>query len=102
MQGVFSFLAILVVLAVSLLYFYTGVAGISIEFGRGWAIATAIIAGVFRFTLPLSVGAFFYASNIWGWGTLGSILFAFPFLGIQLLLLTGGVLATIADKVRPS
>ena len=97
MQGIITVLFFIIIFVIGLFYLYAGVVGIGIEFGRGWAVA-AIVAGMMRFSLPLAVGAFFYATNVWGWGTLGSLLFAFPFAGVQILLLTGNLFAIAANK----
>ena len=100
MQGVLTFLLFIAMFAIGIFYLYAGVVGIGIEFGTGWAIAAFIAAMVLRFSLPLSVGAFFYATNVWGWGTLGGLVFAFPFVGLQLLLLTGNIFVIVADKFK--
>lgn len=86
--------------ALGLFYLYVGVVGIGIQFGGGWATG-AILAAIFlRFSLPLALGAFFYASSVWGWGTIGSLAFAFPLFGLQLLLFTGNLFSIISDKFK--
>jgi hypothetical protein len=46
--------------------------------GTGLAVATALAGVVFRFFLPLTVGTFFGARDVWGWSTAASLLFAAP------------------------
>ena len=100
MQGIITFILVIGMFAIGIFYIYAGFVGISIEFGSGWATGALLAAMFLRFSLPLSVGAFFYAANVWGWGTLGSLAFAFPIIGLQLLLLTGNLFSIIADKFK--
>jgi len=73
MQGSISFFFFILIFAISIFYVYAGVVGINIEFGSGWATGALLAAMFLRFSLPLSVGAFFYATNVWGWGTLSEV-----------------------------
>ena len=61
-----------------LLQFAAGWAGIEHSFGWGWGIAAVVAAVFFRFTIPIAVGAFLCANNIWGWSWFFSLLFAAP------------------------
>ncbi|MET4570691.1 hypothetical protein [Rhodanobacter soli] len=61
-----------------LLQLGAGWAGIEHSFGWGWGVAAAVAAIGFRFTLPIAVGAFLCAKNIWGWHWVFAALFAAP------------------------
>jgi hypothetical protein len=55
-----------------------GYAGIEHGIGPVWAL-TAVFAAVFlRFTLPITVGAFFGAMTLWGWHWAPALVFAVP------------------------
>jgi len=53
---------------------------VGIEHGIGffWACAALVVCFLFRFTLPITIGAFFGAMNVWGWHWLLAALFAVP------------------------
>lgn len=55
-----------------------GWAGIENSFGWGWGVAAALAAIFFRFTLPVVVGAFLCAKNLWHWHWFFALLFAAP------------------------
>lgn len=79
--GCFSLIAIL---GYGLFQAYAGYVGIAYHFGIGWAIA-AILAAIFiRFSLPLAIGSFFGAMNVWGWPWYGAFAFSFPMLALMI------------------
>lgn len=43
-----------------------GYAGIEEHLGALWAIGCLVASLLFRFTLPITIGAFFGAMNVWG------------------------------------
>ena len=55
-----------------------GWAGIEYNWGWGWGLAACIAAVMFRFTLPIVVGCYICAHNIWDWHWFPSLLFAAP------------------------
>ncbi|MBF0605885.1 MAG: DUF2569 family protein [Nitrospirae bacterium] len=55
-----------------------GAMGISHEWGRVWAAAAIFFAISSRFTLPLTIGSFFYALHTWDWHWVFATLFALP------------------------
>ena len=73
-----------------------GYAGIEHHLGWGWAAAALVAALMFRFTLPITVGAFFGALSVWGWHWALAALFAAP----GLLFVVPGVLASIFASVK--
>jgi hypothetical protein len=57
-----------------------------------------VVAFGFRFTLPITVGAFFGAMNVWEWHWALALLFAAP----GLVLALPGVLASIFAMAKRS
>lgn len=68
-----------------------GYAGIEHGAGNVWAVAALFAAVLFRFTLPITIGAFFGAMNVWGWHWACALIFAAP----GLVFVLPGVLAAI-------
>jgi hypothetical protein len=86
-----------------------GYAGISQGIGTIWAIAAVAVAFLFRFTLPLTIGSFFGAMNVWGWNWFASALFALPGLvfvipGVIMSMVSYGreVATTAGTRIRTS
>jgi hypothetical protein len=77
---------------------YAGYIGIDHHLGGLWAALAIVAAVIFRFTLPITIGSFFGAMNVWGWHWVGSAFFAAP----GLLLVVPGVLASILSMVWQS
>lgn len=73
-----------------------GYAGISHGLGTFWAIAAVVAAFAFRFSLPLTIGSFFGAMNVWGWNWFASALFALPGLAFVI----PGVIASMISGLR--
>ena len=65
--GAAGFLGCLLMLAIGLLTIGMGYTGIAEEFGIGWGVAALGAGIVFRFTLPLVVGVFFFVTNQLDW-----------------------------------
>jgi len=74
-----------------LVQIYAGWVGIEYHLGSGWAVAAFVAAFVFRFTLPITVGSFFGAMDVWGWPWLGALLFAAPGLAFMALMVPGAL-----------
>ena len=55
-----------------------GYQGIAFHFGGGWAVAALIASLVFRFPLPITIGSFFGAMDVWGWNWFLALIFAVP------------------------
>jgi hypothetical protein len=77
---------------------YAGYIGISNSLGSLWALAAMVLALVFRFTLPLTIGSFFGAMNVWGWNWFFSALFALP----GLVFVVPGVIASVIAGLKGS
>ena len=61
-----------------------GFQGIDHHLGVGWAVAAVAAAFALRFTLPLSIGAFFGAADVWGWHWFFALVFAVPGLAFMI------------------
>ena len=55
-----------------------GFLGVEYHYGSGWAIGVLVLAFVFRFTLPLTIGTFFGALDVLGWPWYGALLITLP------------------------
>jgi hypothetical protein len=73
------------ILVYGLLQVYAAYLGIQHHLGTGWAIV-AIGALFFRFSLPITIGAFFGAMDVWGWHWFFALLFALPSLAFMALM----------------
>lgn len=69
---------VLMIFGFSLLHMVIGLMGLEAEFGLIWAILAFILAVALRFTLPITVGAYFGAIHVFGWEPLYALLFAAP------------------------
>lgn len=76
---------------------WAGYIGIDYHLGSGWAIGAVVVAFLFRFSLPITIGAFFGAMNVWGWPWYGALIFAAPGLAFMALMIPG-MLASIFEK----
>lgn len=81
---------ILLIAGFSLCHMVIGLMGLEAEFGLVWAILAFILAVTLRFTLPITVGAYFGAIHVFGWESLYALLFAAPGLA---LIVPGAIVA---------
>ncbi len=97
MKNVLTFLAggigVILFLLVGIAQMVIGYLGIEYHFGQGWAIGTIILALVFRFSLPLTIGTFFGAMDVFGFSFIIALLITLPGL---LLMIPGAIAAGIA------
>ncbi len=96
MHAVLGGLAFLAFMAFGISQLVAGYEGIAQGLGHIWAVAALVAALAFRFTLPITVGAFFGAMHVWGWPWFAALLFVAP----GLLLLIPGTLAAVFSAVR--
>lgn len=73
-----------------------GFLGIEHELSKAWAWGALILAFLFRFTLPITVGSFFGAMNVLGWHWSLAALFAAP----GLLLVVPGMIGVLIGMIR--
>lgn len=97
MNNILAFLAggfgMLLMLGVGLAQIVIGYIGIEYHLGAGWAIGAVVLAFVFRFSLPLTVGTFFGAIDVFGFSFIVALLITLPGL---LLMVPGAIAAGIA------
>lgn len=86
-----TILLILLTFAFGLSQFFAGYLGIAEHLGPIWAIVILTASLFLRFSLPITIGAFFGAMDVWGfhWGL--AMLFAAP----GLMFLVPGIIASI-------
>jgi len=78
MGGIMGVLFFVGVIAYGIAQFSVGYMGIEVMFGSGWAIAALIGSLVFRFGLPITIGAFFGATEVLGWHWALALVFTAP------------------------
>jgi hypothetical protein len=93
-----AILGFVVVLLFGLGQLVAGYAGIEHHLGMGWGIAALAAALLFRFTLPITIGAFFGAMDVWHWHWAFAALFAMP----GLLFIIPGAFVFVASLARDS
>jgi len=82
MKKILSFLAggigVIFFLGFAIVQGAIGYLGIEYHFGSGWAIGVLVLAFLFRFTLPLTIGTFFGVLDVFGWPWYGALLITLP------------------------
>jgi hypothetical protein len=89
----------IVIMGYGLAQIWAGFIGIDHHLGSGWAWAAVAGSFILRFTLPITVGSFFGAMDVWGWHWAGALAFAAPGLAFMLLMIPGA-LASAFGKGR--
>jgi hypothetical protein len=87
-----AFIAFIAFVAVQMA---AGFEGISHALGSGWAVAALFVALYWRFTLPITIGAFFGALQVWGWHWSLALAFTLP----GLVFVLPGVIPAIMSLV---
>ena len=77
--------------AYGLLQFWAGYIGVEYHLGGGWATGAIAAALLLRFTVPISIGAFFGAMDVWGWHWAAALAFSAPGLVLMTLWIIGAV-----------
>ena len=96
MSSVFGILWVIAFIVYSVAQIIAGFTGIADGIGSIWAWIAIFAALALRITLPITIGAFFGAMNIWGWHWTLAALFAAP----GLLLIIPGILASIFSFIK--
>ena len=73
---------------------YAGYLGIQDGLGTLCAVIAVAVAFLFKFSLPITIGAFFGAMNVWGWHWFLAALFAAP----GLMFIIPGLLAAMLSS----
>lgn len=93
MNNILTFLAggagIILILVIGLAQIAIGFVGIEYHFGAGWAVGALVLSFMFRFSLPLTIGTFFGAIDVFNWHWIAALLITLP----GLLLMIPGVIA---------
>jgi len=89
---------ILSTLVFGLFQLYTGYVGMELQWGQGWAAAGMLCAFFLRITIPLMIGSYFYATDVWGWEWYFALLYIFPGLLFMLPMVAGGVISWLRDR----
>ena len=71
-------------------------AGVDFHFGSLWAWVVIIASFVLRFSLPVTVGAFFGAWQVWHWHWIVAAIFAAP----GLALLVPGMFLSLTEGIN--
>jgi len=90
----------ILMLVYGLAQIFAGYVGIEHHVGKGWAIAAVVVTFLFRFSLPITVGSFFSAMDVWGWHWIGAIVFAAPGLAFMALMIPGALTSVMARVKR--
>ena len=96
MQALLGIGGAILFLGYGIVQIMAGYIGVDYHFGAVWAGVAIVAALMFRFTLPITIGAFFGAMDVWGWHWALAALFAAP----GLAFLVPGVILVIADTVK--
>ena len=76
--GILGFLGGVLFLGYAITQIYAGFTGIDLYFGQVWASIAVGIAFFLRFTLPITIGAFYCAMEVWHLPWWVAALFAAP------------------------
>ena len=83
------------ILIFGLIQFLIGMKGIYFTFGTWGGLATLILLFGFRFTLPLTIGTFLCAKNVFGWHWAFAVLLAMPSLIFIIPSMMSSAIATV-------
>ncbi len=78
MKYVIGIFAIAAFLGFAAAQIAAGYAGIELGLGQLWAVVAVCAALLLRFTLPITVGAYFGAMHLWGWHWPAALCFCLP------------------------
>ncbi|MDC0857493.1 hypothetical protein OAP83_02125 [Rickettsiales bacterium] len=95
MNQVLTIIGVIAFLLFGALQFYAGYIGIDYHFGSTWAFVAIALFFIFRFTLPITIGGFFCAIDVWHWHWIWATLFVSP----GLIFIVPGTLAIIISKI---
>lgn len=96
LQIILGIIGALAFLSFGILQLCAGYVGIDYHLGAVWAVIAVILAVIFRFTLPITIGAFFGALHVWHWPFIFAILFVAP----GLIFIIPGVLIMVISKLK--
>lgn len=88
----------LVMIVVGVVQFYAGYVGIEYHLGTVLAVIAVVVGLTLRFTLPLTIGTYFGAVDVFGWEWYWAVLLAVP----GLLFMIPATITTIIESVTRS
>jgi len=91
-------LLFLLVISFGLAQIVIGFLGIEYHLGFYVGVVFLILAFVFRFMLPLTIGAYFGAVDVLGWEWYMALIFALPGILLMFPVLIMGLFSSISDK----
>ena len=91
MGSTFGCMFMLLFMSYGLVQIVAGYIGISEKWGTWWAFGALALCFGLRISLPITIGAFFAAKDIWGWHWGWALLFAAPGLAFMALMLPGAL-----------
>ena len=97
-MAAFGALGGILFLLVGIVQIYVGYIGIEYHLGAGFAIGALAIGFVFRIMLPLTIGTFFGALDVWGWPWYGALALAAPGLLFIVPALVTAAISTLVEK----
>ena len=80
----FGVVAVIAIIGYGIATMVIGYIGIEETLGAGWAMAALIAMALFKFTLPMSIGAFFGLIEVFNWHWAFALIFVMP--GLLLLI----------------
>ena len=95
MSGLLTVISVLLFFGYGLVQISAGYIGIDFYFGGFWAGLALFVAFVFRFTLPITIGSFFAAIEVFGWHWIIALLFAAPGLAFVIPGVIGSIVSVI-------
>lgn len=91
--GALSGAAVIAFIVYTIAHFYAGFLGLQYHLGTFWALLFVVVCLWGRMTLPITIGAFFGALQVWHWHWFFALLFAAPalvvFIALTIPLLVG-------------
>jgi hypothetical protein len=100
MGATFGCMFMLLFLGYGLIQMYAGYIGISAKWGTGWAIGALVACFGLRLSLPLTIGSFFAARDLWGWHWGWALVFAAPGLAYMALMIPGVITSLFGKSDR--
>ena len=97
-MAAFGVLGGILFLIVGIVQIYVGFIGIEYHLGSGFAFGALFLGFFFRIMLPLTIGTFFGALDVWGWPWYGALAFATPGILFILPALVTGAISTLVEK----
>jgi len=97
-MAAFGVLGGILFLLVGVVQIFVGYIGIEHHLGAGFAIGALALGFVFRIMLPLTIGTFFGALDVWGWPWYGALALAAPGLLFIVPALVTTAISSLVEK----